>query len=126
MSRGYGHTQRAILEAVERRPDEVIPVRVIASQWAHQAEMPFTPTVAGSFRRAAGRLLYEGAIAGWDLLIHTYFDESQRGRAARRVFCVASADMELDDAGMPTREAQAGAELIYLLLTPEFDRKETR
>jgi hypothetical protein len=118
MSRGHGQAQRAILEAVER-DGEVFAVRVIAKHWAMQQGVPYTPTVAASFRRAAGRLVEEGALRAWDLVLPTFLDASGRARGQRLVFCIGPPALEVD------AKAAAAAASGYLLIgASDFDTKE--
>jgi hypothetical protein len=117
MSRGHGQAQRAILEAVER-DGEVFAVRAIAKSWARQQGKSYTPTVAASFRRAAGRLVEEGALRAWDLTLPTFLDASGRPRGQRVVFCVGPPDLDVD------AEAAASAAADYLLVSAsDFDER---
>lgn len=119
MSRGHGQTQRAILQAVGS-DGEVFAVRVIAKAWAGQQGMPYTPTLAASFRRGANRLIEEGALRGWDLTLPTFLDASGRPRGQRPVFCVGPPD--LDEV---TGKAAARAASGYLLASAsDFDPRE--
>jgi len=101
MSQGHGHTQRYIVDLMQhlsREDAPFIPVRVIANGWAFRENVPLTPSMVSSFRRAALKLAREGVILGWNLPVSTSKGD------IRKVLCVSALDIPLTDEGLPLLE----------------------
>jgi hypothetical protein len=93
MSRGRGTIERYILDHLQRRRGELLPVPILAQMYRSK----HNGGSASSFRRAAARLLAEGEIDAYDVLVPTRRDERGKPTSGRWVTCIALADTDLGD-----------------------------
>lgn len=82
---------------MESRNAGIVPVVVITREYSAEIDVPNTPHLRYTFRRAADNLVSHEAIQGWYLPMPSRTSDSQPPRW-RDTLCVAMNELELTDA----------------------------